>query len=272
MNFLQSEYTGLVVKGRFDRETASLFKCLEKHTTSFKGESLDNLKTAAEIAAVRGRTIRKDNFRSRPWNRGRGRGNSMGIPRGRPDTGANFIPADRDELKFKSMCYDEWESIEASPTVIGWIKNGVELPFQNKPLPFEYRNRHFNKKEQSFLQSEVAGLLEIGVIERDNNACHISPINCVPKRNNKFRLVADLRYINSHINSKNFKYDNILSITENIKPDDRLVTVDIKDGFYHIPVSKQSQEYLAFAFEGQNINGVGYLSDVVLVLISFVKR
>ena len=28
MNFLQSEYTGLVVKGQFDRETASLFKCL----------------------------------------------------------------------------------------------------------------------------------------------------------------------------------------------------------------------------------------------------
>ena len=98
MNFLQSEYTGLVVKGQFDRETASLFKCLEKHTTSFKGESLDNLKTAAEIAAVRGRTVRKDNFRSRPWNRGRGRGNSMGISRGRPDTGANLIPADRDEL------------------------------------------------------------------------------------------------------------------------------------------------------------------------------
>ena len=149
------------------------------------------------------------------------------------------------------MCYDEWESIEASPTVIDWIKNGVELPFRNEPLPFEYRNRHFNKKEQSFLQSEIARLLEIGVIERDNNLCHISPINCVPKRNNKFRLVADLRHINSHINSKNFKYDNILSITENIKPDDRLVTVDIKDGFYHIPVSKQSQECLAFAFEGQ---------------------
>ena len=52
------------------------------------------------------------------------------------------------------MCYDEWELIEASPTVIDWIKNGVELPFQNEQLPIEYRNRHFNKKEQSFLQSD----------------------------------------------------------------------------------------------------------------------
>ena len=62
MNFLQSEYTSLVVKGQFDKETATLFKCLEKHSTTFKGESLDNLKTAAEIAAVRGRTSR--GFRS----------------------------------------------------------------------------------------------------------------------------------------------------------------------------------------------------------------
>lgn len=98
MNFLQSEYTSLIVKGQFDRETATLFKCLEKHTSTFKGESLDNLKTAAEIAAVRGRTTRKDNYRSRPFNRGRGRG-YMGFPRGRQDTSSNLIPSDRDELQ-----------------------------------------------------------------------------------------------------------------------------------------------------------------------------
>ena len=149
------------------------------------------------------------------------------------------------------MCLNEWEAISASPTVLNWIKNGVEIPFQQEPLPFEYKNRHFNKKEQLFLQSEISRLLKSGVIERDDKVCHISPINCVPKRNNKFRLVADLRHINSHVISKNFKYDSILSVTESIKPQDKLITVDIKDGFYHIPVSEQSQKYLAFTFEGQ---------------------
>ena len=100
MNFLQSEYTSLVVKGQFDKETATLFKCLEKHSSNFKGESLDNLKTAAEISAARSRTIRqRDNFKPKPWNKGRGRGSdrSLGLPRGRPDAGS-FIPADRDDL------------------------------------------------------------------------------------------------------------------------------------------------------------------------------
>ena len=35
-NFLQSEYVGLVVKGQFDWETTTVFKCLQKNTTCFK--------------------------------------------------------------------------------------------------------------------------------------------------------------------------------------------------------------------------------------------
>lgn len=149
------------------------------------------------------------------------------------------------------MCIENWEAISPSSTVINWLKHGVEIPFQQEPRPFAYNNRHFSKKEQTFLQCEISRLLSIGVIERDKNVCYISPINCVPKRNGKFRLVADLRHINAHIHNKNFKYDNILSITDNIKPGDRLITIDIKDGFYHIPVSQQSQRFLGFTFEGQ---------------------
>ena len=60
INCLQSQYSGLVIKGQFAQETATVFKCLQKNTTCFKVNSLDNLKTAAEIAAVRDRTVRKE--------------------------------------------------------------------------------------------------------------------------------------------------------------------------------------------------------------------
>ena len=149
------------------------------------------------------------------------------------------------------MCIGQWEDISASPTVINWLKNGINIPFKSTPFPFEYSNRHFSKSEQTFLQAEIARLSKTGVIKRDDSLQFISPINCVPKKNNKFRLVADLRHINSHICTKNFKYDNISSITETIRSKDKLVTIDIKDGFYHIPVSEQSQQYLGFSFEGQ---------------------
>ena len=44
INFLQLEYAGLVIKGQFDPETVTVFKCLQKNTTCFKGDSLDSLK------------------------------------------------------------------------------------------------------------------------------------------------------------------------------------------------------------------------------------
>lgn len=53
INSLQSDFTGLVVKGQFDKETTSLFKCLERNTNQFKPESLENLKTAAEISVAK---------------------------------------------------------------------------------------------------------------------------------------------------------------------------------------------------------------------------
>jgi len=53
MNFLHGEYAGLLVNSTFDPETAKVFKCLEKNTFAFRGTSLNNLRSAAEITAAR---------------------------------------------------------------------------------------------------------------------------------------------------------------------------------------------------------------------------
>ena len=71
INCLQSEYTELMVKGQFDKETASLYKCLERNSNQFTPESLDNQKTAAEISAAKSRMKPEPNFR-RDSYRGRG--------------------------------------------------------------------------------------------------------------------------------------------------------------------------------------------------------
>ena len=43
-----------------------------------------------------------------------------------------------------------------------------------------------------------------------------------------------------------FQYEDIKCVVEIVKPGDKLVTVDIKDGFYHMPVAECSQKYLGF--------------------------
>jgi hypothetical protein len=85
MQFLQTEYSALVVKGTFDEDTAKIFKCLQKNTLNFRGDALNQLRSAAEISAAKQHQRATSNqwrgsrtsYRGRPdfrYSRGRGRG------------------------------------------------------------------------------------------------------------------------------------------------------------------------------------------------------
>lgn len=102
MNYLQSEYASLVVKGQFGSETTNLFKFLEKNNNQFKGETLDNLRAAAEISAAKTRVHGdQEGFNNRRFNYGKrgswsNRFNYRGSGRGyyRPPQDTN-IPTNR---------------------------------------------------------------------------------------------------------------------------------------------------------------------------------
>lgn len=73
INFLQSEYSGLVVRSTFDEETSRLFRSLESNSSAFSERSLSNVRVAAELAAIAGRNSRGAQRASRG-----GRGSSRG--------------------------------------------------------------------------------------------------------------------------------------------------------------------------------------------------
>ena len=73
VGYLQGEYTNLMVKSKFDDNTASLFKCFEKNQAAFSDQSLNHLRCAAEISAI--------GHRQAPRGRG-SRGNHGGRGRG----------------------------------------------------------------------------------------------------------------------------------------------------------------------------------------------
>ena len=56
INFLQSEYAGLVVKSTFNDETPRIFRSFENNASSFSRQSLQNVRIAAELASIHGRT------------------------------------------------------------------------------------------------------------------------------------------------------------------------------------------------------------------------
>ncbi len=148
----------------------------------------------------------------------------------------------------------KWREIGASETVINWIANGVLLPFSSTgpPPSFEFSNRKLNKEQVRFVDCELKKLVNSGVIKKCVQKPHISPINVVPKKGiNKWRLIIDLRVLNSFITPPKFTNEKISVISSIVFQGDLLVTLDLKDGFYHVPVAHEHQKFLGFSWKKQ---------------------
>lgn len=157
------------------------------------------------------------------------------------------------DLAGRLRCYiDAWDRIGASPIVKSWISHGVPVIFEDKPpLPFEIKNRPFTSKEITFLHKEIADLLAVGAITKASGRPHcISPIKCVPKKGGKLRLVTNLYHFNQFVRSPPFQYENIQTVSHVLNADDCMISFDLKNGFFHCPITVSDRKYFGFKFNG----------------------
>ena len=146
-----------------------------------------------------------------------------------------------------------WNEIGSPLEVLDWIQFGVQIPFiSSPPEGFHLPNRKFTQSQAKFIQAEINDLLQSGAIREvfEPPTC-ISPIGCVPKKGGKLRLIVDLRVINQACDVPKFQYEDINTVVEYIQPHDLLVTLDIKNGFHHIPMALEHQQFLGISFRGR---------------------
>jgi hypothetical protein len=150
------------------------------------------------------------------------------------------------------LCIEKWVAIGANESVLQWIQEGVSIPFMQLPEPFELHNRQFHSRQFSFISAEIRELVGKGVLRpvQFKPTC-VSPISCVPKQGGKLRLITDLRLLNSYCYPQKFSSENITSALGLISSKDHMVTVDLKDGFFHVPVHERDQQYLGIEWNGQ---------------------
>ena len=148
---------------------------------------------------------------------------------------------------------EAYAQIGANQTVLNWIKSGVPLIFDQKPPEqFEIKNQKFNDRHHKFIKTEIQDLCASGCVKLCKEKPHcVSPIKCIPKKNKKLRLICDLRQVNDSLSVKKFSNEGINTVASLISPQDKLATVDLKSGFYHVHVNEEHQKYLGFEFDGQ---------------------
>ena len=69
------------------------------------------------------------------------------------------------------------------------------------------------------------------------------------KKKNKHRLIVDLRALNTHIKVPCFKNEGIDTVCDQLQVGDQFVSIDLKDGFHHVPVNEAFQTFLGFQWE-----------------------
>ena len=147
---------------------------------------------------------------------------------------------------------DQWKNIGASRQIIDWIENGVKLPFIEKQNYIFQNNHPLTNVQEKFVHAEIKDLLAKGAISEVDYIPHcVNPIGCVPKKGKKWRLICDLRWLNSNIKCPYYKNEGIDTVCDLIQSNDSFVTIDLKDGFQHLFVHKDFRKYLGFQWKGR---------------------
>ena len=142
-----------------------------------------------------------------------------------------------------------WKDIEASKWVLDVLRDGYSLPFMSLPQKAFFNNHSSIAEEQEFVCHEVAKLLASGAVtevrREDSMVCN--PLGVVMNSARKPRLIVDLRYVNQHLRSHKFKYEDIRTAADLFSKGDWFFKFDYKSGYHHLEIFPQHCQFLGFS-------------------------
>ena len=124
---------------------------------------------------------------------------------------------------------------------------GYQIPLEF--WPEEHRSIiTASEEQQSVLLEEVSKLRKKGAVHRvqQSEAHIISPTFVVPKSGGGWRLIIDLRYLNSHMVPPHFKMEGLYMLPSIVRQGWFMVKLDLKDAYLTIPVAQESWSLLTF--------------------------
>ena len=170
---------------------------------------------------------------------------------------------------------------------VNLVSEGLKVNFKKdldfsklKPKP---NNRTINRNK-SIVRKYLNSLEESGSISKVNfKPSVISPLNLVPKPNGAPRLIHDLSRFNKFIaRGPKVKHLNIFNLSKNFSSNTFFTKLDLRNGYFHVPIYPPHRSYFGFSFERQyyvfNVLCFGYspapdhfqhlMSDVCRILRS----
>ena len=145
-----------------------------------------------------------------------------------------------------------WSKNHAHPRVVSLLQHGYRLDFKFLPklskIPLILSEYH-NKNKDGALQEAVQAMLTkkaIVPVKTLTTLGYYSRLFLVPKPMNRWRPVIDLSMLNLHLHVPTFKMETAESIRKSIRKGEWVISIDLTDAYFHVPIHPQSQKYLRF--------------------------
>lgn len=130
---------------------------------------------------------------------------------------------------------------------------GCHIDFDDnieEPSQMHSRVTQVSVQESALIDAEVQKLLAKGVLEEAEH-CEgewLSTVFLRPKKNGEFRMILNLKGLNSWVTYKHFKMDTLQTILQLMKPGCYMASVDIKDAYYSVPTAVEHRKFLRFVW------------------------
>ena len=148
---------------------------------------------------------------------------------------------------------ENWRKITSDPYILN-IVSGDTIDFVRHP-PFQqsYPPNGISGDLLSAIKSELRDLLSKGVVipVEHEDFEFVSSIFCVPKKDDRVRLILNLKKLNSFVAYHHFKMETIQHILSMVTPNCWMASVNLKDAYYSVKVHPSYQRYLKFKFQGE---------------------
>lgn len=112
-------------------------------------------------------------------------------------------------------------------------------------IPVSQRARRLPPNEKDIVENQIKEWLQDGIITHSNSDYAV-PILAVPKKDGSIRVCVDYRPINRKIIKDRYPLPNIEEQIDRLQGAKIYSTLDLANGFFHIPVSQDSRKYTSF--------------------------
>lgn len=119
----------------------------------------------------------------------------------------------------------------------------------------EPSNAKFSELERFNLRLEISKLHRIGAVLPCNDipGQFISKIFLIPKTDNTYRFILNLKSFNKMVDTRHFKMEDFRTATRLLSPLCYMASIDLKDAYFLVGMHESSKKYLRFKFDLQTL-------------------